>query len=890
MEKNKSSRFTSIAVKNSIVYLLLILLSSVMIGAAIFQLGSKSILSTSTEQLNHNTGLIKDKFESFLAQIEQDILLLSENPLLLDFVYKDDDSYKQKLSTSFLNIIQRRVDYSQLRYIAIQPYGLELIRVDRQGDTCFVVADSALQNKGGRDYFVESLYLEPGEVYFSVIDLNKEHGNISKPHIPTLRVSCLVRKNGRAHGVLVVNADLRRFFQKLEEYTGPEFDCYVFNQDGHFLIHPNRSLEFGFEFSKPPYVFSFLGLEEQTLSESSLFEIKRFSYKDDEKLIKISKIKYPKKRYNVYISMGVSEHKILRPFYQWQWKTVLIILSLTALFLILAFIWAKRQSNQLTHIIRSMISFSESYATRKLPVTRNDEIGLMARTFKNLTTTISQNVKDLESAKKEAETANRDKEIFLENMSHELRTPLHAITGMIGMLKENAKDDSLKPIVESLLFSSNQLTSISNDILDFAKLRHGNITLNFKPVNLQDLLRNIEKTHRFEVVKKQIDLQLLFDGVDPKLAVKADPIRLGQIIHNLISNAIKFTPSKGNIFISLITIQEDNKSILIRFSVKDNGKGISEEDQAKIFERYKTDQHPQMKGIGTGLGLPIIIELLELFESSLHLESTSGSGSNFFFDLCFTKSGSDNIDSSLRGSEDTFIILKDKKMLCIDDDRQSLFLYQSIFEKYGSKVICVQSINELQTLRGNKFDIVISDFILASQHIKDHLELINASKKPKSVCIGVSGKGFEDISWNTSIFNEVLIKPVPARELIRSVTYELASLEFGKPNFSGIENDYDHDSKLIKKALKILVKEWEQMKESLLSSFKQDNKKQFHEVYHKMITTLRYYNLHPLIEVLDDMRHSNGRKIDHDTQQKIAMMLDHYDSSFRKKLNSYSHH
>ena len=245
--------------------------------------------------------------------------------------------------------------------------------------------------------------------------------------------------------------------------------------------------------------------------------------------------------------------------------------------------------------------------------------------------------KSAEKAQKAAEQASLAKSEFLSRMSHEIRTPMNGIIGMTEIARQNTDnsqkvDDCLKKVS----LSSNHLMSLINDVLDMSKIESGKIQLKNELFNLRLFLENIESIYSIQAEEKEIDFKIsLFGSIDE--FIEGDSLRLNQILTNLLSNAFKFTPKGGRIVLGVSELKHEENLILLRFSVKDTGIGIKEENLEKIFEAFEQENAEiTHKFGGTGLGLSIVRRFSELMGGCVTVHSEYGKGSEFEVELPFT--------------------------------------------------------------------------------------------------------------------------------------------------------------------------------------------------------------------------------------------------------------
>ncbi|TAG13199.1 MAG: response regulator [Sphingobacteriia bacterium] len=316
--------------------------------------------------------------------------------------------------------------------------------------------------------------------------------------------------------------------------------------------------------------------------------------------------------------------------------------------------------------------------------------------------------KDLIHAKESAEKAALAKSEFLSVMSHEIRTPLNAIIGTIMLLQYQDLLPDQKELLNVMEISSENLLSLINDVLDFSKLEEGKIIFAERNINVLHFLKNIKMANRVKAEEKGNLIKIIFDDDIPEFVV-GDDVRLGQILNNLVSNAVKFT--KGGTIVIRVELKKSTKTdVQLYFAIEDTGIGIPKEKQGLIFERFtQANNNITREFGGSGLGLTIIKRLLQLQDSEIYIESELGVGSKFFFHLNFKKSTAE-IREEAKNSGDLKFNLAGKTILLVEDVEFNVMIAQRMLKNWNAQVELAENGEvAVEKVKNGNYDLILMD-------------------------------------------------------------------------------------------------------------------------------------------------------------------------------------
>lgn len=376
---------------------------------------------------------------------------------------------------------------------------------------------------------------------------------------------------------------------------------------------------------------------------------------------------------------------------------------------------------------------------------------------------LQNEVERAERLAQRAMRATRAKSRFLANMSHDIRTPMNGIVGMTSLLLDTRQTPEQKEYTNTIKTSTYALLTLINDILDYSKIEAGKTDLEIIDFDLRLALEDMNELLAVRTAEKELEYIFDMDFEVPSL-IQGDPGRLRQVLTNLIGNAIKFT-EVGSVVLTVSLENENDDSVLIRFSVTDTGIGIPHDQLDSLFEAFSQAEASTTRRFGgTGLGLTISSQLVELMNGTISVESKPGEGSTFWFTARFDTQ--EEAEAASTADKHEVQTLDGVSVLIVDGNATSRKVLERTLEKWGCKSESVSNgIDALKALRkGKKNDLIILD-----QHLSDMngIELSrriredeNIIKAPLLVMVSASGQRGDVKDLKDAGFSAFLSKPV----------------------------------------------------------------------------------------------------------------------------------
>lgn len=498
---------------------------------------------------------------------------------------------------------------------------------------------------------------------------------------------------------------------------------------------------------------------------------------------------------------------------------------------------------------------------------------------------------ELDKQKQIAELAIYAKDSFLANMSHEIRTPLNAIIGFTDLIAKSQLNPTQKEYIENVQTAGENLMLIINDILDLSKIDSGQLIIETQPFSLKNTLK-----HTYELLKvkipNDIEFNLFLDAEMPDM-VMGDRGRLNQILTNLAGNAIKFTP-EGEITISVKKIAENDTSYTLRFSVKDTGIGISEDKLVTIFDRFtQAEESTTRRFGGTGLGLNIVKQLIELQQGVINVKSTPGKGSEFYFIISFGKAFAGNGKETVAKEPEEQIPAQKLSVLLLEDNILNQKLAKSVIDEFGFSLDIANNGEEgIDMFLKKPYDLILMDLQMPVKDGYQTTEYIRSELKSDIPIIAMTAHslvGEQQKCFDIGM-NGYVPKPFKQAELLNEINRVMNK----KPaaTFKGIDLSYllemsCEDQNFVNEMIGLFVNKVPNEIDLLEKAITNKDYDSVKKIAHNMKSTLPIFKLDDLMKHLGELeKQAIDAKFDIETYDKFDIVKQGLEETVAK-LSTY---
>jgi signal transduction histidine kinase/CheY-like chemotaxis protein len=501
---------------------------------------------------------------------------------------------------------------------------------------------------------------------------------------------------------------------------------------------------------------------------------------------------------------------------------------------------------------------------------------------------------DLEELKKQkeiAELSDKLKEQFLANVSHEIRTPMNGIIGMAHLLEESSPSQEQQEYIDAIRLSAKNLMVIINDILDFSKINAGKIEFMQSEFNLRELVKGTLQLIQIKASEKKISLTSVID-FHIKDMLWGDPIRLNQIITNLLSNAVKFTES-GKVTLEIKLVEAGDSKCKLRFKVTDTGIGIPENKLATIFDSFEQADNNKRRQEGTGLGLTIVKQLVELQGGAISLKSRINEGSEFVFELSFDIAGEqqhapESVTPKAIEQRDYSSI----RILIVEDNKVNQLLVKNMLKKFGfTQFDCAENgKTALEILKKNSYHLILMDIQMPEM---DGYEITSVIRKNFSspvrdipiIALTADASEKEKMRARESGMNDYVVKPYTPEELFttmnrfigNAMTEASAPIKYPETDqqfsLATLEKYTGGDLDLTIQLIEIFLQQIPEAISKLEVSIPEGDWKNVHAVAHKVKSSVSIFDFTDLKKLLMNIE-EYARDRQHLTE--VPMLFDHF--------------
>ncbi len=561
-----------------------------------------------------------------LEEIHHDVKLLATLPAVQELASAESgplapdvvSAHTRSLQRVFAQFLRAKPFYTQVRLIGVADGGRELVRADRIDDDIRVVQQDGLQKKGGRDYFTETLKLSPDGVYVSPINLNREHGEIEVPHRPMLRSAARVdSKADERFGIVIINLDFGRFVDNLFGDVVENYELFLANREGDYLLHPDQSKAFGFDLGKRFQVqaeFPELGRLFQPGAKKATAWVTGADSAAS-RVVSFRTIQFvpddPER--SLLLGIAASGEILAASARNVARNSLLATVFFVIVAMMIAVVAGHFQTRSIKQLTEATQRLRRGESLPELPTQQQDELGELARQFQSMAHAIRKKEAEITESNQKLASANADLEHFVHIAAHDLREPLRKQRNLVDLVVSSdtaiASDDDVTTLLDFVNDCSHQMQRMIDSFRALSSV--GLVNLTREPASIKEIIEECLADRAGELRNR--DVRVAFDVFPHTVNVYPDLVK--QLYANLIANTLAHVEMDG-FEIRFLARQVDG---VWEFGVENTGSSIPEELRADIFHMFRKGASSDG---GSGVGLSICKRIVERHRGYIKVESS----------------------------------------------------------------------------------------------------------------------------------------------------------------------------------------------------------------------------------------------------------------------------